>query len=228
MWTLVAATGKVIQILGVTFKTNGGSTQSFNGSIRLFGLGQFRLGYDHFAMTVDGKQMLVSGCVYGVMDHSIMDLPAGSTENGVFIDQSACGSASNGNAAWNSASGLGTANSFYFEDDIFNGGTNGVNNVVPFANDCSGGGRFVFRHNTLNDVELQGHATGHSNNPPDRSCRTYEIYLNTFGSINSTAGIPSSAGFFNTGGTGVIWGNTITGHVQKFIAGREDRANNST
>jgi hypothetical protein len=235
--TLTITTGistAKFRLSGITIKSDGNSSTSFNGSVQLTGnSGLVRIDHSHLAITVDGKQMKVAGCVYGVMDSSVVDLNPGSTNNAIFLNQGSCGGdpLGVGNGQWNEATNPGTAQSFYFENNVFNGGTNSSGNgatVVPFADDCSGGGRFVFRFNTLNGVELQGHATGHSNNPPDRSCRAYEIYQNTFGSSGTSVTNPAEAAFFNTGGTGMIWGNNITGFYKNFMETDIDRTNNAT
>jgi hypothetical protein len=229
-----SSTSKV-RLSGITIKSSGSSSASFNGSIFLAGSSaNFRLDHSHLAQLVDGKQMKVTGCVYGVMDSSVVDLSPASTNNAVFLDQGSCGgdSLGVGNGQWNEPTNPGTAQSFYFENNVFNGGTNAGGSgatVVPFADDCSGGGRFVFRFNTLNGVEVQGHATGHSNSPPDRSCRAYEIYQNTYGSTGTTSTTnPAEAAFFDTGGTGFIWGNNFTGFYKNMIEEVEDRTNNAT
>ena len=230
--TLQVTTGTsstTFRMSGITFESNGSSSASYGGSVRIFGNSALvRVDHSHLDLTADGKQMTVSGCVYGVMDHSIVDLSAGSTNNGIFLDQGSCGgdSLGVGNGQWNEATTLGSANYFYFENDIFNGGTQGSSEVVPFVNDCSGGGRFVFRYNTINGLTVQGHGTGHSNNPPDRGCRAYEIYGNTF--TGGSVAWPVFNAFYNTGGTGVIWGNTATGYYQYFITGHINRASDST
>ena len=101
--------------------------------------------------------MQIRGCIYGVADHNIVDNPSGSVNNGIQEYQGACNgdSTNQGNGAWASATALGTANSFYLENNIFNNGA---------ANDCLYGGRFVFRYSTFNATAprrgIQTHATG--------------------------------------------------------------------
>jgi hypothetical protein len=232
---LTAAPGKSLRLSGITMKSNGSSSQSFNGSITFYGTSNaVRIDHAHLQLTADGKQMTIGGCVYGVMDHSIVDLNAGTTQNGVFLHQGNCGgdSLGVGDGQWHLPTSLGSANFFYFENDIFNGGTNLGGNgstVAPFVDDCSGGGRFVFRFNSINGAQAQGHATGHSNNPPDRSCRAYEIYMNTFGnsSVTNTSN-PVEDAFYNTGGTGVVWGNTFTGYYKNIVETNVDRTNSNT
>ena len=234
---ITTASGKTLRLSGVTLRSNGSSSASYNGSLLIDGSsGSVRIDHSHFALTADGKQAGIGGCVYGVMDHSVLDLTPGGTNNGFFLHQDRCGGDTSGagHGQWNIPTNLGSANFFYFEDNTFNGGTNtggSGSTVAPFVDDCSGGGRFVFRFNTINGASLQGHATGHNGaqNPPDRSCRAYEIYRNTFGSTTVTnTSNPVYSMFYNTGGTGMIWGNTFIGYYQNVVTGNIDRTNNAT
>ena len=221
------------RMAGITFKTNGSSQVSYSGSVRIRGTGSsVRLDHDHWNLPIDGKQLGLFGCVYGVMDHSILDLTQGSTNNGVYFHQGNCGGDSSGygNGQWNLPTALGSDNSFYFEQNVVNGGTNTAGSgstVAPFVDDCSGGGRFVIRFNTINGATIQGHTTGHATD--DRGCRAYEIYGNTFGNSSVTSvNDPVYSTFFNTSGTGVVWGNTFTGYYQYLVVSDIDRTNNGT
>ena len=233
MLSITALSGATeLRIAGITFKTNGSSYESYNGSVVLTSSSTtpalVRIDHSHLALSLDGKQAAIGGCVYGVMDHSILDLTSATTNNGIFFDQNTCGGSSPavGNGQWNQVTNPGSEQSFYLENDVFNGGVSSSSNIAPFVDDCSGGGRFVFRFDTMNGVEIQGHATGHSDNPPDRGCRAYEIYQNTF--TGGTPTWPASAGFFDTSGTGLMWGNNVTGYYKDFVAGDVDRTSAGT
>jgi hypothetical protein len=87
----------------------------------------------------------------------------------------------------------------FVENNVFNNGA---------GNDCTKGGRYVWRFNTMNMSSpaptVQTHPTG--GGIRERGCRAWEIYENT-----ATA---QSASYINTffwlsSGTGVVWGNTI-------------------
>jgi len=129
-----------------------------------------------------------------------------------------------GDQSWTQATGLGTSNFIFIESNTFNSG---------FGNDCTKGGRFVWRFNIMNSTSnafVQTHPTGGGKR--ERGCRAWEIYKNLF-SANSGSYI--NAGFWLSSGTGVIWGNTIpsssagggTG-VRSLISGHEMRYDNST
>ncbi len=239
MLSVTALSGAAeLRIAGITFETNGSSQESYNGSVvfssSTTSTALVRIDHSHFALTADGKQAQVGGCVYGVMDHSILDLTQASTNNGFFLNQNTCGGSSPGvgNGQWNQATNPGSEQSFYFENDVFNGGTNtsgSGSTIAPFANDCSGGGRFVYRFNTFNGVRIQGHATGHSNNPPDRGCRAMEIYKNSWaGTAVTNANNPNESALYWTSGTGLMWGNTVTESMKNFVEAFVDRVSNAT
>jgi hypothetical protein len=101
-----------------------------------------------------------------------------------------------GDAAWQQPLSLGTENAVYIEDCAFDR-THG--NAV----DANNGGRYVFRANTITNTYIEAH----SNCPNGlRATFSYEVYSNTM-----VAAIPTYRPFSMRGGTGVIFGNTITG-----------------
>jgi hypothetical protein len=227
MFAFSVGTG-FFRVTGMTFETNGSSQQSFNGSITLNGTGtQTRFDHDNFNMPADGKQMKIVGCVYGVIDHIYMTETPGTSENGIAFSQGTCGgdASGTGNGQWNIASGLGTATAMYVEDSYFMGGLLSTAQQLPIADDCDSGGRFVFRFNTFNGVSVQEHATGHAGD--NRGCRTYEVYQNSFSGANNTTN-PAYDSIFLTSGTGVVWGNSLTGYIYQMISFVNDRATNST
>jgi hypothetical protein len=103
-----------------------------------------------------------------------------------------------GNARWHEALGLGTDYFVFIEDNLHNLG--GVANAV----DSNLGGRYVFRHNTVNDGWIEAHSIQGTH----RATRCWEIYNNTISRISATQWFPP---FRIRGGTGVIFNNTITG-----------------
>jgi len=227
MMSFSLISGKSFRLTGITFETDSSSQESFNsGGLTLSGSSaQARIDHSHFAMTLHATQIAIFGCVYGVADHFVMDFQAGSTHNGFREYNGQC-TDSVGNTVWNAVTGLGGANFWFTENFVMNGGTSGSNFVIPFANDCLRGGKFVFRFGTLNAVEPQGHATGSASN--FRSCRAFEIYGISYGASNTSTSYPATSAFFLTGGTGVIWGNTFTGYYAHVVAGFVDRVDNTT
>ncbi len=225
---VTTAAGKSFRLTGFTFETNGSSQPNYHGAIQVTGnSAAVRLDHLDVNMPVHLTELGVFGCVYGVFDHSILTLGAGTVDNGVRFYQGTCGgdATSVGNGQWNEASSLGSAGSFYMENDVFNGGTAGTGAGIPFVNDCLNGGRFVVRFSTLNGAQVQEHATGAVQNPPQRGCRVFEVYENTFangGTMSST--VPGQRGLFLTSGTGMIWGNSVTGYYYSFVDGLIDIA----
>jgi hypothetical protein len=221
--------GKLFRMSGFTLETNGSSQESYNsGGLTLSGNSTgVRVDHMDMNMPLHATQMGVFGCVYGVFDHSIMNLSVGTTNNGIRLYQGSCNgdSAGVGNGQWNNATALGSANYFYIENSVFNGGTTGSSSIIPFTNDCLVGGRFVVRFSTLNGTETQEHATGAVQNPPWRGCRAFEFYENSLsdgGSMNSSN--PAQPALFLTSGTGVIWGNNVPGHYYSLVSGLVDLA----
>jgi len=96
---------------------------------------------------------------------------------------------------WSSPLGLGTAEAVYIEDNTFNGG----HSVI----DGNYAGRYVFRHNTVNDASIDAHSVQGNN----RAIRKWEIYNNTINQEKKSMWVP----MFIRGGTGVIFNNVVTG-----------------
>jgi hypothetical protein len=106
---------------------------------------------------------------------------------------------------WSTPLVLGTADFFFIEDNIFNWNPWYGSSGVPVM-DMDSGGRQVFRYNTAKYAMWETHDKARSGLV---SANAYEIYNNTFltdASYSIHKGIDASAG------TGVIWGNTITGY----------------
>jgi len=101
------------------------------------------------------------------------------------------------NAIWAEPLGLGTNNAVFFEDCVFN------YTIFSNAVDANYGGRYVFRHNTVNDGYIEVHSIQGTN----RAARSWEIYGNTINQVNRDMWAP----FFLRGGTGVVFDNIITG-----------------
>ena len=220
----------LFRLTGITIQGGSGLVK-YQGFIIMGGSSQnFRFDHSHLNTTtyspaVSTAGMQVQGCIYGVADHNIVDNPSGSVNNGIQEYQGACNgdSTNQGNGAWASATALGTANSFYLENNIFNNG---------FGNDCLYGGRFVFRYNSFNATApaaaIQTHATGSTTD--GRGCRSWEFYNNT---VTAQSGNYINDLFFLDSGTGVLWGNTIpsssagggTGY-KNVIGADNDRTNN--
>jgi hypothetical protein len=101
-------------------------------------------------------------------------------------------------AIWSQPLGLGaeSGQKVFIEDNTFN--------YAQYSGvfDTNYGGRFVFRHNTVTNGYVEVHSLQQG-----RASRSWEVYNNTFAQGGANVWTP----FFVRGGTGVIYGNTITG-----------------
>jgi hypothetical protein len=126
---------------------------------------------------------------WGVIDHCTFRKLSGSPQGvSVFGD---------GDAAWSRPLSLGTINAVYIEDCTFTWPSQGDSCI-----DIYNGGRVVFRHNTVTNVNLGCHGLDSGGY---RSPVSWEIYENTF-----LVTIPLANQFYFRGGTGVVYNNKVT------------------
>ena len=202
-----AGQSSFLRLAGITFQGGSGAAK-WNGIVNIQGLSQnVRVDHSHFntqtySPSVASSSLQFNGCLYGVTDHSIFDNPAGSVNNS-FRAYNA-GSCNNdalgvGDQSWAAPTGLGSANFMFAENNTFNNGA---------GNDCTQGGRYVWRYNTMNMTSpapaVQTHPTGGAGRI--RGCRAWEIYNNTATAQSSNY---INAFFWVSSGTGVVWGNTL-------------------
>jgi hypothetical protein len=213
----ITLTGNSSQVVRVTGLSIQGGNVVYNGEVALGGAtGQARLDHFHF-INVNDLAVSMYQPMSGVVDHNIFDVPNGDVFNGIRVYNT--GGDGFGDTAWTMPPGLGTGSAIFFENNTFNNG---------FMNDCALGGFFVARFNTFNalapdqNLGIQSHAVG--SQPRGRGCRAWEVYDNTVGGGGGT--IISSVGF-QTAGTGVWWGNTVT-NTKSDIVFDEDRDNTNT
>lgn len=214
-------TGKSFRLTGMTFNLSGATTYD---AVDIHGNSQaFRMDHTHFANIPGGYNALVVNGPTGVLDHLVVDGTNNSEFMRPFADNwrgtsDSCGGGC-GDASWAAPAVLGGPDFIFLEDSSINGtGTNGL-----ATNDCYEGGRYVVRHNIMNDTSTQGHTTGHAGD--SRGCRAQELYQNTFPTVAGGV-IPFNAMDLETG-TGVVWGNTVSqyGH---FMTVHDKRANTTT
>jgi hypothetical protein len=202
------------RLAGLTFKAGSGATKYAVVTVT-GGSQNVRIDHNHWSYSSSSGSSLLktSGWVYGVVDHNLFDM-GGSTQ-GVWTWDEGYGGNSYGDGAWAAATQLGSANFVFVEDNTFNG--------ALYANDCTEGGRQVFRHNTVNNsIGIQTHPTGGGGRV--RGCRAWEVYGNTFSGSNSS---PFYNAFFLSSGTGVIWGNSATTGYETFASLHNVRSDNS-
>jgi hypothetical protein len=207
--------GKSFRLTGITF--TGGNANQWTGGIRIYGRSQqVRIDQVHFK-NISNTAIATDG-VLGVMDHDVFDI-SNNMEGWRPLNTSWNGIGQSGDNSWADDTGLGTNKFFFLEDST----VNGVGQQGGATNDCFSGGRYVVRHNVLNDSSVQGHTTGHAGD--DRGCRAQEFYQNT---------MPAPAGGiigFNAvdleSGPAMIWGNTVSGY-SNFITAHIKREDNLT
>lgn len=198
----VANTG-TFRLTGITFQGGSGALKD-GGLIQLTGPGDVRLDHLHIDMQSysperSTKLLWVGAGIRGVLDSSILDLQ-GLTwlhiVNGV----------TNGDVEWAAATGFGTDDFFFIEDNVITGATSG--SIYDSAlTDCHTGGKFVARFNTMSATVLsQTHPTGHSQGD-DRGCRAHENYGNLVTSPLTKD--PNFAFDYNNSGGALVWGNSI-------------------
>jgi len=195
---------KPLRITGFTFKGNGG-----NAVILLDAPEKWRI--DNCRFEDSGRSLIVGG--FGVIDHCVFD----KKENGqcIFVSHSGFAGGSYGDGSWSSPLTLGTQNAVYIEDCTFNYYSQSPNAAL----DACQGARLVFRHNTLINAWLGNHGTESSGR--GRSVRSYEIYNNTFKMEIKKWHFTA---MFLRGGTGVIFGNIVTGGYTNVILANNYRS----
>ena len=199
---IITNSSGTFRMTGISLTSTGGASNlTWVGSLSIGGSSQqFRMDHSHL-MKINAVQMDINGQIYGVIDHVIIDAPPGSVYNGIRIEAFNWGGGSNnfGDGSWADTSTLGSSRFIFIENSTFNSGA---------ANDCTQGGRWVFRYNTFNMTtpapSLQTHPTG--GGARHRGCRVWEAYENLF---SADSGNYINAALFISSGTGVIWGNTI-------------------
>lgn len=192
------ASGKSFRLSGITFNPSSGTAAY--GAITIGGASTLvRVDHSHFNDTVAGDHTFQVDGIQGVFDHNYFD---SSNQSDVFFFQfTNAGASTYGHESWNQADNFGTSQFIFAENNYFVNGT--------FAFDCYTGGRHVFRYNIVGtNTRLQNHGT-----QPDihRGCRLEEVYNNTFTFSSNPASSSFSFLMDQEGGTGMWWGNTVTG-----------------
>jgi hypothetical protein len=230
MLNIVSANGKSLRVTGIAFTySSNNATPSYNGSVSIWGPSTaVRIDHNHFNQN-KGVDLLVGDSVQGVIDHNEFDSGNGNEMSMRFTDGKWNGDATGeGNGSWADSDHWGSSQFMFAENNTFQWvGATGASYDHGFAFDCVYGGRFVFRYNTVGfHIALQTHGTdaGSVNN---RGCRAQEVYNNTF----TWSGNPTSDQFAflvqYESGTGLWWGNTITGFAG-FIHADTQRTNSGT
>jgi len=213
----ITSSATLLRFSGITVKEDSGSTSTTNCVVGIGGKGQLRVDHSHFwnaGVSGSGECLgVVYGSVTGVYDHNLWDMPVGGVNNGVRVSngQTMFGDTSgNANLSWSNPTNPGNSAYVFFEDNIYNG---------SISNDCNGGGRQVFRHNTFNQSSVQTHEM----EGDLRGCRATEVYQNTFnGAVGDT--ITSFTAVGCRMGTCLIWGNVVNLY-ENVVSLQHDRTN---
>jgi hypothetical protein len=221
------------RLSGITLQGGNGTTK-YNGVLQVSGHSHnFRVDHNHFH-NLNLIDVIPVGWLYGVIDHNLFDFSLGSSMAIKPLGPGWNGVAESGagDASWADDSHFGSNQFTFIEDNTFQ--TQAGSSVHGFAFDCSMGGRFVFRYNTVGyHVMLQTHAVSGSSGNGDNSrpCRAHEEYGNTFAYSSTPNGSDtntySSMLEDNEAGSGLFYNNTVSGFT---TIQREDtvRTNNST
>jgi len=192
--------GKPFRITGLTFR--GGETKiKWDGVIALGGTCKnWRIDHVRFDRPRTSG-IRTYGHTYGVVDHCEFHLDG---TQGMVVWHDGWNGASYGDGSWADELYLGTEKAVYIEDNTFE-----CARPVE-AVDSMGGGRFVFRHNTVLNAGIGNHGTESSGRI--RSCRSYEIYANTFRYRLKQPVTRWWTAVFLRGGTGVVYDNVFDGY----------------
>lgn len=188
---------KALRITGFTFRGAGG-----DALISLAGYTHWRI--DHCRFENSGRSLWVAG--FGLVDHCIFD----KKHNGqsIFVSHRDFAGNEHGDGSWSSPLELGTDRAVYIEDCTFTYYAEKPNAALDGCN----GARIVFRHNTLIDAHIASHGT--ESGGRNRSIRSYEIYANRWRLGKEKE---RWTAIFLRGGTGVIFGNQVTGRYRSFV-----------
>jgi hypothetical protein len=194
-----ASTNQSFRLSGVTLRggvTN--TTLNWDGALRLFGSSRsFRLDHVKFD-NLHASNLYISGWLYGVVDHCLFNAGAGTE-----VRHTSWNGLSYGDGSWADQTYWGTEKAVYFEDNQFSDqNSSGV--VDGYA-----GARFVFRYNTVTNGFIVNHGTDSTQRY--RSCRSMEIYGNTFYWSPTARNAPWPFAIYSRGGGALIFSNSFSG-----------------
>jgi hypothetical protein len=204
---LNAVAGTLSEISKIQFQgglTNTG--ENYYGAIAASGIpgSSWRID-NNFFNGLYAKNIATYGNSMSVIDHNAFFEKSISIECNSYAQ-----SDGQGDQSWHlpAAYGLNSSNVLYVENNFFT-------NLEPYvasvgACDAEGGGRIVFRYNTVWNDCFNNHGT--ESGGRIRSARSFEIYGNTFTCPQGSPLYPIYAAMLIRGGSGVIFSNTVTGY----------------
>ncbi|HEV2327399.1 MAG TPA: hypothetical protein VGY56_01275 [Verrucomicrobiae bacterium] len=200
--------GTFLEIANIQFE--GGVTNTgpnYNGCLTVNGVSGASWRIDHNVFNgLYGKNIVTSGDSQSVIDHN--------TFYEKYISVCCYGyipGDGEGDISWSTAPtyGLDSSNCLYVEDNYFTNTTTWLGSVG--ATDGNGGGRIVFRYNTVMNDSWNDHGTESGGRV--RSMRSFEVYGNTFTCPpTATSLYPIYAACMIRGGSGLIYSNVINGY----------------
>jgi hypothetical protein len=169
-------------------------------------------GWDAVTRIGNSYGITAIGDVFGVIDHNTINATPGNLLAFTEISHAAYqGVGAYGDNSWHQPEAYGSQNFLFFENNIFNTASccdnegDAVGGVT-----ARGGSRVVVRFNTFNNMDNLSSCFGwhgtESNGRP-RSGRAFEFYENIY---VCPPGVHCGSVASVRGGTGLLWGNTIT------------------
>lgn len=222
-WLITTPATKSLRLTGIAWNFNCPITNTQN-DVSITGLTQaLRIDHSHLIFPVSNAGFALSGTIFGVIDHIVLDINGLSNLSNPIVFKNGStwvgvsgGSPKGGDGSWNDSAHWGSNKFVFIESSILNGNTT---NTGSYINDCSIGGRQVFRYNTYTGKMV---SQGHEGTADNRGCRATEIY-------NNTDTQPASAdntviGSTRTGNM-MVWGNV--GSWKNVVTLGYDRTNNA-
>ena len=150
---------------------------------------------------IQDDNLVVYASAFGVIDHCTFYLnTSGSAVK--------CAGDTMGDFSWSTPPSYGGVSNLFVEDCVF---TNLNASNGGDISDTDGGGRVVFRHNTVLNCGFYNHGTETGGRV--RSARSFELYNNTFATTNNTFYSQQYADACDLrGGSGVAFSNTLSGY----------------
>jgi hypothetical protein len=199
---------RAFRLTGITFAP--GATTVFGSTDGAFTLrsdgaspnASIRLDHCHFALLYQAHIIQCNGWNYGVADHNFIEARGGSVP--FFLNEATYGGANNtsGHGAWADYPWYGTEKFFFIEDNTIKR----INaQMARTLTDTIAGGRFIVRHNYIQDCVVANHGTEGGALRGGRGC---EVYNNVFNFTIAGKGL--QAGGLRSGTT--LWhDNVLTG-----------------
>lgn len=208
MINLYPGAGYYSEVCNIQFECGVTNTsENYWGTIAVAGVAGSSWRIDHNVFNcLYAKNICTTGPSFSVIDHNTFyERNISIEDNGAFANDQ------DGDISWSSPPtyGLASSNVLYVENNYFTNTEGYVGSVG--ATDGEGGGRIVFRYNTVMNDCFNNHGTESGGRL--RGERSFEIYNNTFiCDPNSKTLYPLFGAMLIRGGSGVIFSNTASGY----------------